>query len=389
MATLTVTAHNSESKPGPTPFPFLDLQAQFAGLRSEIMAAITRVMESQKLILGAEVDQFEAEVRDYVGCRFAVGCASGSDALLLALMALGVGPGDEVITTPFTFVATGGSIARLGATPVFVDIDPVTYNLDPHALEPAITTHTKVIIPVHLYGLPAAMGPILDIAKNHGLAVIEDAAQALSAAWNGIRVGNIGTIGCFSFFPSKNLGGAGDGGMVTTNDAALAGKLRSLRVHGSLKKYHCEVLGVNSRLDALQAAILRVKLPHLEIWTERRRQNAARYNRLFQEFGLAGRIILPCEPAGMRHVYNQFTIRVAQRSALRQHLQQNGIPTEIYYPEPLHLQPAFAYLRYQSGELPESESASEQALSLPVYPELRQDQQEAVVAAIADFYSAR
>jgi dTDP-4-amino-4,6-dideoxygalactose transaminase len=323
-----------------------------------------------------------------VGSRFAVACASGTDALVLALMALGVGPGDEVITSPFTFVATGGSIARLGATPVFVDIDPITYNLDVHGLEPAITRHTRAIIPVHLYGLPAAMGEILETAKRHHLAVIEDAAQALSSEWNGLRAGNIGAIGCFSFFPSKNLGGAGDGGMLTTNDPQLAERLRSLRVHGSLKKYHCEILGANSRLDALQAAILRVKLPYLEIWTERRRQNAARYVRLFTDYGLAGTVALPTEPPGMRHVYNQFVIRVRQRAQLREHLQRRGIPSEVYYPEPLHLQPAFLYLGYRTGDLPQSELASEQALALPIYPELKHDQQEAVVAAIAEFYSA-
>ena len=294
-------------------FPFLDLKAQFAGIRDEVMAAIAETMQSQRFILGPEVERLESEIADYVGCDFAVACASGSDALLLALMALGVGVGDEVITTLFTFVATAGAIVRLGATPVFVDIDPTTYNLDPAEVANAVTRNTKAILPVHLFGLSADMPAIMKVANEDGIPVVEDAAQALGATCYGRQAGNIGAVGCFSFFPSKNLGAAGDGGMMTTNDPELADRLRLLRVHGSKKKYHCEVLGVNSRLDALQAAILRVKLRHLESWTRQRRENADRYRALFAAYGLTNRVILPVEADEMRHVYNQFVIRVPER----------------------------------------------------------------------------
>ncbi len=382
----SVTASGATSSPPTSVLPFLDLKAQFENIRDEVMNAISRVMQSQGFILGPEVSRLEAEIAEYVGCRFAVACASGSDALLLSLIAIGICPGDEVITTPFTFVATAGSIARLGARPVFVDIDPSTYNLNPDELAKAKTRLTRAIIPVHLYGSPADMSAIARFAVSNGLAVIEDAAQALGASYDGMKVGNIGTVGCFSFFPSKNLGGAGDGGLITTNDAELADRLRLLRVHGSRRKYHSEIIGFNSRLDALQAAILRVKLPHLEAWTERRRENAARYFSLFREFNLDTRAILPVECAGTRHVYNQFVVRVLARDELRQHLLKAGIPTEIYYPEPLHLQPAFAYLAYRVGDFPQAEAACNQVLALPVYPELTAAQQRAVVAAIADFY---
>lgn len=369
-------------------FPFLDLKAQFEGMRAEIMDAVSRTMQSQRFILGPEVEALESEIAEYVGCREAIACASGSDALLLALMALNVGPGDEVITTPFTFVATAGSIARLGAKPVFVDIDPVTYNLDPEHLERSITYKTRAIIPVHLYGLSAAMEPTLEVARQHHLAVIEDAAQALGARYNRVMVGNIGTMGCFSFFPSKNLGGAGDGGMITTNDPKLADRLRLLRVHGSRRKYHCEILGLNSRLDALQAAIIRVKLHHLETWTEQRRANADRYRVLFQRFELEGKVIPPVQPCDSRHVYNQFVIRLRERDAVQSYLHRLGIPSEIYYPEPLHLQPAFSYLGYQAGDFPNAEAASTQVLALPIFPELTEAQQIAVVDAISQFYRA-
>ncbi len=386
MATVAepLKANVTQPKPVAPLFPFLDLQAQFESIRDEVMDAIARTMKSQRFILGPEVQNFESEIAGYVGCRFAIACASGSDALLLALMALGVGPGDEVITTPFTFVATAGSIARLGATPVFVDIDPVTYNLDPRKAANAITSKTKAILPVHLYGLAADMGALLEAANEAVIPIVEDAAQALGAIWQGKKVGNIGRMGCFSFFPSKNLGGAGDGGMITTNDAALADRLRLLRVHGSRSKYRCEILGTNSRLDALQAAILRVKLPHLEAWTEQRRSNAERYRTLFADLGLMDRVIVPIEPPGMRHAYNQFVIRVVERDALREHLLQLGIPTEIYYPQPLHLQPAFSYL---GGNYPEAETASREVLALPVCPELTGAQQNTVARAIAEFYS--
>ena len=379
----SVSVEATRTKPVAPLFPFLNLQTQFKSIRNEVMAAIARTMESQHFILGPEVQKLESEIAEYVGCQFAVACASGSDALLLALMALGVGPGDEVITTPFTFVATAGSIARLGATPVFVDIDPVTFNLDPRLVAKLITPKTKAILPVHLYGLAADMGALLELGDASGIPLVEDAAQALGAMWHDKKVGNIGKIGCFSFFPSKNLGGAGDGGMLTTNDQEIADRLRLLRVHGSRSKYRCEILGTNSRLDALQAAILRVKLPHLEDWTEGRRWNAGRYRTLFAEQRLTDRVTLPTEPNGMRHVYNQFVIRVPERDALRQHLLQLGIPTEIYYPEPLQLQPAFSHL---GGNCPESVAASKEVLALPIYPELTEGQLRTVVSAITDFY---
>jgi dTDP-4-amino-4,6-dideoxygalactose transaminase len=305
--------------------------------------------------------------------------------LILALLALEIGRGDEVITTPFTFVASAGSIARVGAKPVFVDIDPETFNISPRAIEKAITSRTKAIMPVHLFGLSADMNEITEIATGHRIAVVEDAAQAIGARYKGHAVGSLGVMGCFSFFPSKNLGGAGDGGLVTTNDATLAERLRLLRVHGARTKYEYELLGMNSRLDALQAAILRVKLRHLEQWSISRRRNAERYRELFHEFRLESMIKPPVTPPGYAHVYNQFTIRVRDRDALREHLQSRGIPTEIYYPKPLHLQKAFAYLGHKPGGFPESEGAGLEVLSLPIFPELTEEEQRSVVAAIADF----
>jgi dTDP-4-amino-4,6-dideoxygalactose transaminase len=367
-------------------FPFLDLRAQFGAIRSEVLAAVEAVLESQHFILGPEVERFESEVATIVNCKYAIGCASGSDALLLALMALDVMPGDDVITTPFTFVATAGAIARLGARPVFVDIDPETYNLDPRKLARTITSKTRAVIPVHLFGLPADMCALEKIAEEHKLPVIEDAAQAIGARYGNKSVGTIGNVGCFSFFPSKNLGGAGDGGLLTTDDTKLAERLKLLRVHGSSQKYRYEIIGVNSRLDALQAAILRVKLRRLDQWTEARRQNARRYQQLFRKTGLTKYISTPVEPLGSGHVYNQFVIRAAQRDELCKHLKNEGIPTEIYYPSPLHLQPAFAYLGYKCGDFPESEKASSEVLALPIYPELAGEQQAAVVQAIAEFY---
>ncbi len=370
----------------PLQFPFLDLSAQFNSIGSEVTSAIMRTMGTQRFILGPEVEQLESEIAAYVGCRFAIACASGSDALMLALMALEVGPGDEVITTPFTFVATAGAIARVGATPVFVDIDPVTYNLDPTAVVDAISARTRAVIPVHLYGLSADMNPFLSAAEERNVAVVEDAAQALGAEYHGVKAGNIGTIGCFSFFPSKNLGCAGDGGMVTTNDPSLADRLRVLRVHGSRRKYRAEVLGVNSRLDALQAAILRVKLPHLESWTAARRKNADLYRNLVRSKALDQNVATPLETPGTRHVYNQFVIRVKERDELRRHLSNCGIPTEIYYPEALHLQPAFAYLGYKADAFPHAETATREVLALPIFPELTLDQLTRVIEAIAQFY---
>jgi len=365
--------------------PFLDLKAQFASIRDEVMAAITRVMESQQLILGPEVVEFEKEIAEAAHAEFAVGCASGSDALLVALMAYGVGAGDEVITTPFTFVATAGSIARLGARPVFVDIDPASYNLDPLQLEAAISPKTRAIIPVHLFGLPADMDPILKIAARYSIPVIEDAAQAIGARYRNNPVGSIGHAGCFSFFPSKNLGGAGDGGMVVTNDPPIADRLRLLRQHGSREKYSYEIIGMNSRLDPLQAAILRVKLKHLGEWASARQRNANRYRALFAEFGLRDAIGLPAVPGGCVHVYNQFVIRTKRRDELRSALKQQGIPTEIYYPSPLHVQPAFANLGYAHGAFPVTEAACKEVLALPIYPELTESQQRVIVESIATF----
>jgi dTDP-4-amino-4,6-dideoxygalactose transaminase len=369
-------------------FPFLDLKAQFATVRDEVMTAVTRVMQSQHFILGPEVEALEAEVATYLGAPEAVGCASGSDALLLALIALGVQAGDEVVTSPFTFVATAGSIARVGARPVFVDIDPDTYNIDVQQIERAITPRTRAIMPVHLFGLAADMDPILEFASQQGLHVIEDAAQAIGARYRQKPVGVLGTIGCFSFFPSKNLGGAGDGGLITTNDRAIAARLKLLRAHGSHEKYHYDILGTNSRLDALQAAILRVKLQHLDQWTEARRERAERYRTLFAAYKLESHVRCPVEPKGFFHVYNQFTIRVKARDELCEFLKQDGIPTEIYYPAPLHLQPAFEYLNHRRGDFPRSETASREVLALPVYPELSYEQQVLVVSTIARFYES-
>ena len=347
--------------------------------------------------MGPAVRELEAEIAALVGSRFAIGCASGSDALLLALMALEIDSGDEVITAPFTFVATAGSIARLKARPVFVDIDPETYNLDPKRLESAITSRTKAIMPVHLFGLPAEMDAISAIARKHGIPVIEDAAQSIGAKCmisqsigsknQEMNAGNIGEFGCFSFFPSKNLGGAGDGGMITTNDPTFAERLAVLRDHGSRKKYEYDLLGMNSRLDSLQAAILLVKLRHLDRFTNARRRNADRYRSLFKQARLDHSIALPVEPVELRHVYNQFVIRVQKRDQLRDHLRSRGIPTEIYYPSPLHLQPAFAYLQYAQGAFPQAEEASNHVLALPVFPQMTEEWQKLVVDAIADYFA--
>ncbi|HWX56389.1 MAG TPA: DegT/DnrJ/EryC1/StrS family aminotransferase [Verrucomicrobiae bacterium] len=367
-------------------FPFFDLKGQYAQIREEVLAAVARVFESQHFIYGPEVAKLEEEIAAYVGTQFAIGCASGSDALLLALMALEIGPGDEVITPPFTFVATAGSVARLGARPVFVDIEPGSFNLDPEQIERAVGPRTRAILPVDLFGRIADMDPILEIANRHGLAVIEDAAQTIGAKYRGRNAGALGPMGCFSFYPTKNLGGAGDGGLITTNDPEVTRRLKLLHEHGSPRRYEYELLGMNSRLDALQAAVLRVKLRHLEQWTEARIRNAARYNALFAKSSCRDYVVLPEAPDGDRHVYNQYTIRVPRREALRQHLQRAGIMTEIYYPYPLHLQPAFSYLGHKAGDFPETERACAEVLALPIYPELTAEQHEAVVGAISDFY---
>ena len=376
----------TRERPIVAPFPLVDLKAQYRSIKAEVDAAIQRVMDSQHFILGPEVESFEQEVAAYCGTRFGIACASGSDALLLALMALEVGPGDEIVTTPFTFVATAGAIARLGARPVFVDIDPATYNIDASKLEAAITSKTKAIIPVHLFGMSADMDAVMRIAKQRGIPVVEDAAQAIGATYDRKPVGSIGLCGCFSFFPSKNLGGAGDGGMLTTNDPALADKLRVLHLHGGHTKYEYELMGMNSRLDALQAAILRVKLRHLDSWSDGRRRNAARYDELFSRLGLDGEIRLPRIQTRCTHIYNQYVIRVAHRDELKAFLRDSGVPSEIYYPLPLHLQQAFAYLGYKTGDFPESEAASPEVLALPVFPEMTEDQQNLVVDSIAAFY---
>jgi dTDP-4-amino-4,6-dideoxygalactose transaminase len=366
--------------------PLLDLKAQYRPIRAEIMAALESTCDDQAFILGARVADLEKDIQRYIGASHAVGVASGSDALLLALMACGVGPGDEVVTVPYTFFATAGAISRLGAKPVFVDIKPDTYNINPTLIESAITPRTKAILPVHLYGQCAEMEPVLQIAAQRKISVIEDAAQAIGATWRGRKAGVLGQIGCFSFFPSKNLGGFGDGGMITTNDQALADRVRMLRVHGSRVKYVHEMIGMNSRLDALQAAVLRVKLNYLEGWTKGRQQNAARYGSLFKDADLLDRVTLPTVTAENRHVYNQYVIRAPRRDQLRAFLQEQGVGTEIYYPVPLHLQVCYRDLGYRQGTFPQSERAAEESLALPIYAELTADQQAYVVESVKKFY---
>lgn len=362
--------------------PFLDLKAQYAGLREEVRSAIDRVIESQRFILGPEVESLEKEIASYSGCRYGVGVSSGTDALLVALMALGIGRGDEVITSPYSFFATAGAIARQGATPVFADIDAGTYNIDPGKIEARISGRTRAVMPVHLFGQMASMPDIIEIARRHKLFVIEDAAQAIGAEIDGKRAGSLGNFGCFSFYPSKNLGGYGDGGMVVTNDSELADRARLLRVHGSPGGYRHEILGGNFRLDEIQAAVLRVKLQYLDRWTEARRRNAARYRELLS--GATG-IGLPSETRNSRHIYNQFVIRCRNRDALRSHLVERSIGTEIYYPLPLHLQPCFKHLTYTPGDLPASEAAARESLALPIYPELTMEMQQRVTTAILEF----
>ncbi len=367
--------------------PLLDLKEQNDALRPDIEAALGRVLDSNGFILGGEVAELEKELAQYCGTRYAIGCASGSDAILLALMALDVGAGDEVITTPYSFFATVSAITRLGAVPVFVDVDPVTYNIDVSQLEAAITGKTKAIEPVHLYGQCADMQPIRNIAARHGIPVVEDAAQAIGAEEDGVRAGAMSEIGCFSFYPSKNLGGMGDGGFMTTDDDALDAKMRALRVHGSEVRYYHKWVGLNSRLDGFQGAVLRVKLPHLESWTEKRRANAAGYSRLFTDAGVTEQVGLPAERPNARHIYNQYVIRVPnQRDALRAHLTEKGVGTDIYYPVPLHLQECFGYLGHSEGDMPEAERAARETLALPIYPEMTDGQQEYVVESIGEFF---
>jgi len=373
--------------------PLLDLKAQYAAIKDEIRTAIDEVLESQYFILGPKVEQLENEIARYCNTKYAVGVASGTDALLLSLMATDIGYGDEVITTSYTFFATAGSISRLGAKPVFVDIDPKTYNINPQLIEEKITDRTKAVIPVHLYGQCADMEPILETARKYNLRVIEDAAQAIGAKYKDRKAGSMGDLGCLSFFPSKNLGGYGDGGMVVTNDEELAGKIRVLRVHGSKPKYYHSMIGCNSRLDALQAAVLSVKLKYLGTWTEKRRKNTEFYNTLFADSGLrtsdcglqTADIVLPHVADHNYHIYNQYTIRVKERDNLQAHLKTRGIGTALYYPLPLHLQECYAHLGYKEGDLPESEKASRETISIPVYPELTEEQQRYIVKAIQEF----
>ena len=365
--------------------PLLDLKAQYATIKGEVEAAIAEVMESQHFILGPKVEQCEKAVGAYSSCSHAVGVSSGSDALLACLMAEDIGPGDEVITTPYTFFATAGAIARLGATPVFVDIDPVTYNIDPARIEAKITNKTRALIPVHLYGQMADMDAIMQIADQHKLVGIEDAAQAIGAEYKGRRAGSIGHYGCFSFFPSKNLGAAGDGGMIVTNDAARAEKLRIIRGHGSKPKYYHKIVGGNFRLDALQAAIVTAKLQHLDSWTAGRQRNAKKYDQLFAAARLSQ--ITP-KVVASRHIFNQYVIRVERRNELQVFLQKKGIGTEVYYPVPMHLQECFAYLGVKQGAFPESEHAADETIALPIFPELTERQLADVVQCVRDFTTA-
>jgi dTDP-4-amino-4,6-dideoxygalactose transaminase len=371
-------------KTGVQSIPLLDLTRQYRALREPIQEALARVVDAQRFVLGAEVERFEQRFAEYCGSRYAIGCASGTDALELALMAANIGPGDEVLTVPFTFFATAGAIMSAGARPVFIDVEPDSFNLDVGQLAHALATHPsiKAILPVHLYGGCADMGPILEHAAARGIPVIEDAAQAVGAEWRGRRAGSIGTIGCFSFFPTKNLGGFGDGGMLTTNDEQLARKLQALRIHGSSEKYVHQWAGMNSRLDALQAAVLDVKLDRLDDWNRARQRNAAFYRE-----ALAGIVTTPVQPPHQtRHVYNQFVIRCARRDELRKFLAESGVGTEVYYPLPLHLQPALAACGHRAGDFPVSEQLSKEVLALPIFAELTGEESATVSGLIREFY---
>lgn len=360
----------------------LDLKAQYATIKDEIDAAVQHILTTTEFVLGPAVKDLEKRVAAYSECAHGIGVASGTDALRLALTAVRVGPGDEVITTPFTFIATANTISHCGAKPVFVDIDPVTYNFDTAAVKAAITPRTKAIVPVHLYGHPADMDPIMELAQQHNLFVIEDCAQAIGARYKGKRVGSIGHLGCFSFYPTKNLGAYGDGGMVVTNDADLAKRVDVLRRHGSSKKYHADMLGFNSRLDSLQAAILGVKLNYLDSWNDGRRRIAALYNKLFE----GSSVIAPTEASYAHHVYHQYTIRVKNREGLAAALKEKQIGTMVYYPVAIHLQQLYAELGYQSGSLPHCELACQEVISLPIFPELTDAQVSEVAEQIKLFY---
>ena len=365
--------------------PLLDLKSQYRTIEAEVKQAIQKVLDDQKFILGPEVNQLEERVAQYCQVKSAIGVASGSDALLLSLMALDVKPGDEVITTPYTFFATAGAISRLGAKIVFVDVQPKTYNIDPALIEKKITRKTKAIIPVHLFGQCADMDPILDIARRKKIFVIEDAAQSLGARYKGKSSGTMGDLGTLSFFPSKNLGGYGDGGMVLTNNDALAEKIKVLRVHGSKPKYFHPFVGIGSRLDTLQAAVLLVKLKYLDQWNAKRKENAAHYNDLFRKLD----VVLPYEENFNTHIYNQYIIRAKKRDVLRKFLTDNEVGTEIYYPLPLHLQACYSDLGYKKGDFPVSEEAAQQSLGLPIYPELNRIQQEEVFKLLSKFLQGK
>ena len=364
--------------------PLLDLHAQYASIRGDVLAAITRVCDTQQFIMGPEVEQLESELAATLGVRSAVAVSSGTDALLVAMMALGIGPGDDVITPTFSFFATAGCVARLGARPVFVDVDPDTFMPDAARVRAALTPRTRAIVPVHLYGLCADMDPLADVARASGVPIIEDAAQAIGATNKGRAAGTLGTLACFSFFPSKNLGAYGDAGLVTSQDEALATRVRLLRNHGAEPKYYHREVGGNFRLDALQAAVLRVKLPYLQCWNDKRRANAARYRRLFEEAGLLPQVTLPSEPAGRTHIYHQYVIRVRNRDAVRQHLAARGIGTDIYYPVPFHRQECFAHLGHPLDAFPHADKAAAEVLALPIYPELTEAQQAHVVRSLAE-----
>lgn len=364
--------------------PLLDLKPQYVKLKDKLLPEIMEVIENQAFILGPTVAKVEQELADYIGTKFTVGCSSGTDALLMALMALDIGPGDEVITTPYTFFATAGSIARSGAKAVFVDIEPDTYLMRIDQIEKKINLKTKAIMPVHLFGQCVDMEPLMALANKYNLKVIEDSAQAIGSGYNGRKAGQIGDIGCFSFFPSKNLGGFGDGGLVSTDDEKLYERLKGLRVHGGQQQYHHNEVGLNARLDALQAAVISVKLPHLESWTEGRRRNADLYNQMFKD---NPNVVRPVEKEGRRHIYNQYVVRVQNRDSLKKHLTENEIGCAVYYPLSLHQQKCFAYLGYKAGDFPESEKAAQQTIALPIYPDLAEEQVRYVAKVVNDFTS--
>jgi dTDP-4-amino-4,6-dideoxygalactose transaminase len=364
--------------------PLLDLRAQFAPIREQVLAAMVRVADSQRFVMGPEVEAFEREAAALIGVEHAIGVSSGTDALLVALMALGIGPGDEVVTTTYSFFATAGAVARVGARPVLVDIDPVTFNIDPAQVPRAITPRTRALLPVHLFGQMADMDPLLELANRARVPLIEDAAQAMGASDHGRPAGSMGALGCFSFFPSKNLGAFGDAGLVTTNDAGLAARVRLLRTHGAERQYYHRTVGGNFRLDALQAAVLRVKAPHLAAWTAGRQRNAARYRVLISEAGLTGRVQMPMEAEDRTHIYNQFVVRVPDRDRVKADLEARGVGTAIYYPVPFHRQECFLHLGYAAGTFPEAERAADESLALPIFGELTDDQLRYVVESLAE-----